>query len=256
MSGITKEEFINRKISEIDKEIKQITDKSYDYRLFPSLGTAGFGVLALIFNVAIPGRALASLGAAGGCFLYNKYLKEKTEQKVAALQKEKAHLKKIKSGTVTDSPALNQKRRQKIRSLKKKNQNLMENGKNMNRLFGFTAVGTGVALALTVFNPVFALGTAAGLIAGSVLKGKKNKNNKEILSNEVRIDNLQNDLAVIRLASTTTTRAQGNTGLIKTPMSKTKTKKIDPKQEKIVDQYLASLENSKANYHAKQKVKK
>ena len=258
MSGITKEAFIDMKISELEEKIKQVTDKSYDQRLFPSLGTAGFGVLALVINIAIPGKALASLGVAGGCFLYDKYLKEKTQQKINALQKEKAHLEKIKTGTVTNSPTLNQKRKQKIRSLKKKAKNLEENGKNINRILGFTGIVTGVTLALTIFNPIFAVGAAAGLLVGSVLKGKKTKNNNEILLNDVRIANLENDLTVVNLSSpaTATPRAQGNTGLIKTPMSKTKAKKIDPKQEKIVDKYLASLENSKVNYHAKQKVKK
>lgn len=260
MRRITKEDFVNRRIEELEKEIKKVTSKSYDYRLVPSLGTAGFGVLALVLNVAIPGKALASLGMAGGCFLWNSYLKGATQQKLSALQKEKSHLENLKTKEVTNSPTLNQKRKKKIRSLEKKTKKLKEKNRNINCFLGFTGICAGVTTVLTVANPIFALGTAAGLLVGGILKGKKSKNNNDLLLNNVRVANLKNDLKVIDLSSrptlATPPRAVGNTGLIKTPMSKTQEKKIDPKQEKLVDKYLNSLEQTNNNYHAKQKVKK
>lgn len=196
---MNKENYINQKLAEIEKEIakkKKATSKTNLELLLISSFFGAFGITMLTGGLVIP--AAAMLTFSGTTLIARKHFNKVVENYYKNKKIEKTHLENVKNNDLVDDINTNNKRKRKLKELRQKKK-LVKSIESKNK-----KVIIGSLVALGVIEVLFpsSLFSIAAFFGELVFYNHQLKKIQELKKTEditnSRIANLENDLAIIR----------------------------------------------------------
>lgn len=196
---MNKENYINQKLAEIEKEIakkKKATSKTNLELLLISSFFGAFGITMLTGGLVIPAAAMLTLS--GTTFIARRYINKIVENYYKNKKIEKTHLENAKINDLIDDVNTNGKRKRKLKELRQKKK-LVKSIESRKKKF---IIGSLVALGvIEVLLPssLFSIAAFFGELVFynyQLVKISELKKTEDITNS--RIANLENDLAIIR----------------------------------------------------------
>ena len=193
-----KNRYINSTLTKIDENIKKTNNRKEIIDTLYLLGLIG-GSIFVIGGLASSGAlALSGLCLIGTCAI-NKYKNNKLAKlKTERLNNEKAHLMKIKVETPKSNTDLTKRRVRKLKALRNNKKELEESCSFSKGLNTFSTIASGVGAALTFVNPMLSILGFAGLGLNLINAHNTIAKNKSKETTTNRINNINNDLEVIK----------------------------------------------------------
>lgn len=217
---------------------------------------AFFGICGgLLVLGGMPGVGVAFLSTAAYNHISLKNRGKIEDTKLELLKKEEEHIDKIKKEPINGSPEMTNKRKRKVQELQTRKEATSSKRKWTNFGKGFSTVFQWAALTAAVCVPAVGWVSALSLATKYLTDKSRIENAKEDDTLALRLNNLNLDLELTR-AKPTTPRAAATTTADATKVrkvsDKVETKTYSEADERLVDAYIASLENSQQNETVKQ----
>ena len=268
---MNKDTLINNKITFIEDLITQIKKKKGLKSALLTIAkffALGFAVTTF-FSSPLTALAVAPYGLM--FHMIGLSSRDKTENVIENLEKEKKHLESIRTKDLNGSNDLNSKRKKKVIELKKSKSAINKQKKKMGFASILCGITTTIGTLMTLTTPLGGIFTGVGLLGlAKTLDSVIAKNKKENIL-DTRIDNLQNDLDIIHSTKKSTTiKKQNQTEHSKAKVNnKSKSNVVNksfiPKQVvyddsidknvEAVNKYIDSLEKQQAKENTKSMVK-
>ena len=211
------------------------------------------GGLLLVGGMPGVGLAFLSTAAFNHISLKNRGKIEKT--KLELLKKEEEHIAKIKSEPINGTPEMTAKRKRKVQELQARKEATSSKRKWGSFGKGFSTFFQWAALTAAVCVPAVGWVSALSLATKYLTDKSRIENAKEDDTLALRLNNLNLDLELTR-AKGSTPRAAATTNAdaakVREASEKVETKTYSPEDERLVDAYIASLENAPQNDTVKQ----
>lgn len=260
---------IKNKIAFIEESIKSLKKKSGREKALFTIGGCFCLGLGLTFFLTNPLIGLATITPISLFYLARNDTKESVNNLIGGLEKEKKHLEALQNKELNNSQQLNKKRKNKIKELNKTKEIVNKNKRNnkISAILCATTAAIGSLITLTsIWGLVF---QAVGMVIFKEKLDKITENDKKENHLDTRINNLQNDLAIINSEKRSVPKMQtnhlnkknnSNRQVKRTAANKDITQQavstnLDKANEEAVDKYLESLETDKSINNPKRRVK-
>lgn len=220
---------------------------------------AFFGICGGLLVVGgMPGVGLAFLSTAAYNHISLKNRGKIENTKLELLSKESEHIDKIKKEPINGSSEMTAKRKRKVQELQTRKEATSSRRKWNNFAKGFSTVFQWAALTAAVCVPAVGWVSALSLATKYLTDKSRIETAKEDDTLALRLNNLNLDLELTK-AQGATPRAAATTSADDTKVrkvtDKVQTKTYSKEDEKLVDAYIASLENVHQNETVKQYTK-
>lgn len=217
---------------------------------------AFFGICGgLLVLGGMPGVGVAFLSTAVYNHISLKNRGKIEDTKLELLKKEEEHIEKIKKDPINGTPEMTNKRKRKVQELQARKEATSSKRKWGSFGKGFSTFFQWAALTAAVCVPAVGWVSALSLATKYLTDKSRIENAKEDDTLALRLNNLNLDLELTR-AKGSTPRAAATTNAdaakVREASEKVETKTYSPEDERLVDAYIASLENAPQNDTVKQ----
>lgn len=196
---MNKENYINHKLAEIEKEIankKKATSKTNLELLLFSSFFGAFGITMLTGGLVITAAAMLTLS--GTTFIARRYINKIVENYYKNKKIEKTHLENAKINDLIDDVNTNGKRKRKLKELRQKKKLVKSIESRKKKVIIGSLVALGV-IEVLLPSSLFSIAAFFGELVFynyQLVKISELKKTEDITNS--RIANLENDLAIIR----------------------------------------------------------
>lgn len=217
----------------LDNEIIKANKKNSTKAIFSFLPAVFYASFGLVTTILAPISGIPALLASLGFAVTTRNILKEKQLTSARISKEKSHLNKVKNTEINSSKEMNNKRITKLNNLKESKKVKEKRKKKLKaiNLIGLTALASSAILA-AFSQPIVGLAASAISLATKLLTDSSiSKTNSEIETLKNRINNINNDLEIIRTRRTIKVEKGKD-------KSKTEAKEHQEPKEKIVHQEL------------------